>query len=230
LFSAWYSFGEGIVMLPKVIADRRESHFVIQVLRELKAEVMEKTISPGDYVVGENYAIERKTFRDFIQSIYKKRLFEQLERLHSAYKGCCLIVEGDIGYGLAHLYNPLIFWGALAKITTEWNIPIIFTMNEEQTAQFIFSLAKKLQEERKERVEAIYKPRLYSLSERQRFTVQGLPTVGPKSADLLLRRFGSVRRVFAATKGELMRVKGFGEKRAKEISEFLDKKYLTSTS
>jgi ERCC4-type nuclease len=215
--------------LPKVIADHRESPFVILALRRLDAEVVEKSITPGDYVVGENYAIERKTFRDFIQSIYKKRLFEQLERLHSAYRGCCLIVEGDIGYGLAHLYNPLIFWGALAKITTEWNIPIIFTVNEEQTAQFIFSLAKKLQEERKERVEAIYKPRLYSLTQKQRFAVQGLPTVGPKSADLLLRRFGSVRRVFAATKSELMRVKGFGEKRAKKISEFLDKKYLTGT-
>jgi ERCC4-type nuclease len=216
-------------MLPKVIVDHRESRFVVEALRRLKVEVEEKSISPGDYVVSENYAIERKTFRDFIQSIYKKRLFEQLGRLHSAYEGCCLVVEGDIGYGLAHLYNPLIFWGALAKITAEWNIPIIFTTNEEQTAQFIFSLAKKLQEERKERVEAIYKPRLYSLADRQRFAVQGLPTVGPKSADLLLRRFGSVRRVFAATKGELMRVKGFGEKRAKEISEFLDKRYLAAT-
>jgi ERCC4-type nuclease len=216
-------------MLPKVIVDHRESHFVIHALRKLNAEVVEKSISPGDYVVSESYAIERKTFRDFIQSIYKKRLFEQLDRLHSAYGGCCLIVEGDIGYGLAHLHNPLIFWGALAKITTEWNIPIIFTMNEEQTAQFIFSLAKKLQEEQKERVEAIYKPRLYSLSQKQRFAVQGLPTVGPKSADLLLRRFGSVRRVFAATRGELMRIKGFGEKRAREISEFLDKKYLAGT-
>ena len=213
-------------MFPKVIVDHRESHFVVLALRRLKAEVVEKSISPGDYVVGESYAVERKTFRDFVQSIYKKRLFEQLERLHNAYEGCCLIVEGDVGYGLAHLYNPLIFWGALAKITTEWNIPIIFTMNEEQTAQFIFSLAKKLQEERKERIEAIYKPRLYSLAERQRFAVQGLPTVGPKSADLLLRRFGTVRRVFSATKGEIMRVKGFGEKRARKISEFLDKRYL----
>jgi len=90
-------------MLPKVIADRRESHFVVQVLRKLKTEVIEKSISPGDYVVGENYAIERKAFRHFIRSIYKKRLFDQLERLHSAYRNCCLIVEGDIGYGLAHL-------------------------------------------------------------------------------------------------------------------------------
>jgi ERCC4-type nuclease len=216
-------------MLPKVIVDYRESRLVIEALRRLQADVLEKSISPGDYVVSENYAIERKTFRDFIQSIYKKRLFEQLDRLQSVYKGCCLVVEGDIGYGLAHLYNPLIFWGALARITTEWGIPIIFTTNEEQTAQFIFSLAKKLQEERKERVEAVYKPRLYSLAERQRFAVQGLPTVGPKSADLLLRRFGTVRRVFTATKSELMRVKGFREKRAKEVSEFLDKKYLTAT-
>lgn len=102
-------------------------------------------------------------------------------------------------------------------------------MKQEQTAQFIFSLAKKLQEQRKERVQAIYKSKLYSLAEKQRFAVQELPTVEQKSADLLLRRIGSVRRVFAATEGELIRAKGFGEKRAREISEFLDKRYLTST-
>jgi len=178
-------------------------------------------------VVGEGFAVERKTFRDFLSSIFKKRLFEQLERLRRAYTRCCLIVEGDIGYGLAGLSNPLVFWGALAHITAEWNIPIVFTTNEEQTAQFLFSLAKRLQTMKETAVEAIYKPKWYSLADQQRFAVQGLPTVGPKSADKLLKRFGNVRTVFMAKEYELIRIEGFGKKRAREISQFLDKQYRT---
>lgn len=209
----------------KIIADVRESSFVIDALRELKVDVVEKAISPGDYVVGEGFAVERKTFRDFVGSIFKKRLFEQLNRLRQAYARCCLVVEGDVGYGLTSLTNPLVFWGALAHITASWNIPVVFTINEEQTAQFLLSLAKKLQTMKEVTVEAIYKPKRYSLADQQRFAVQGLPTVGPKSADKLLRKFGSVRRVFMAKEYELKRVEGFGEKRTREINHFLDSKY-----
>jgi len=215
-----------VPFVPKIIVDIRESALVIQALREMKADVVEKTISPGDYVVGAGFAVERKTFKDFVSSIFKKRLFEQLERLRRAYTRCCLIVEGDIGYSLAGLTNPLVFWGALAHTTAEWNIPVVFTTNEEQTAQFLFSLAKKLQTEKEARVEAVYKPKRYSLIDQQLFAVQGLPTVGPKSADKLLKKFGSVRRVFMAKEYELKKVEGFGEKRAREISQFLDRKYI----
>lgn len=213
-------------MPPQVIADIRESQFVIKALRRMEAEVIEKMISPGDYVVSKGFAVERKTFRDFVNSIYKKRLFEQIERLHQAYPRCCLVVEGDVGYGLTTLYNPLIFWGALARTTVEWNIPIIFSLNEEQTAQFIFSLAKKLQEEEGEVVATRYKPKFYRRADQQRFAVQGLPKIGPKLADRLLQKFGNVRRVFTATKHELLKVEGFGKKRTEEISRFLDEPYL----
>jgi len=56
--------------------------------------------------------------------------------------------------------------------------------------------------------------------------VQGLPGTGPKLADKLLQTFGSVRRVFTATRDELLGVEGFGEKRTEEISQFLDAPYL----
>jgi Fanconi anemia group M protein len=212
--------------MPKIVVDSRESPFVANALIGMGAEVIEKMISPGDYVVSEGFAVERKTFRDFVQSIFKKRLFEQIERLQQAYPRNCLIIEGDFGYGLTRIRNPLVFWGALAAVTVEWNIPIIFTINEEQTAQFLFSLAKKLQEKGREEIKVRYKPKFYALADRQRFAVQGLPGIGPKLADELLRKFGNVRKVFAATDYELMRVEGFGKKRVKIIRQFLDTPYL----
>jgi len=108
------------------------------------------------------------------------------------------------------------------------NIPTVFTINEEQTAQFIFSLAKKLQEE-KEKVAVRYKIKNYTRADQQQFTVQGLPRIGPKLADKLLRTFGSVRKVFTATKDEWFKVEGFGRKRIEEISQFLDEPYLAES-
>jgi ERCC4-type nuclease len=55
--------------------------------------------------------------------------------------------------------------------------------------------------------------------------VQSLPLIGPERAELLLKKFGSVRRVFQASKVELLSVKGLGEKTVKKILDFLDAKY-----
>ena len=211
---------------PRIVADVREDKRVVQYLRMMGAEVVEEMITPGDYVVGEGYAVERKAFRDFIESIYQKRLFEQVERLREAYRGCCLVVEGS-PERVYELYNPMVFWGALAKLIAETQVPVVFTADREQTAAFIYSLAKKLQE-KAEAVEARYKPKSYTLDQMQRFAVQGLPGVGPKLADRLLKRFGSVRRVFTATEGELTAVEGVGRRKAMEIVRFLDAPYKPS--
>jgi ERCC4-type nuclease len=55
--------------------------------------------------------------------------------------------------------------------------------------------------------------------------VQSLPLIGPERAKLLLKKFGSVRRVFQASKVELISVKGLGEKTVRKILDFLDAKY-----
>ncbi|OYT51101.1 hypothetical protein B6U66_04535 [Candidatus Bathyarchaeota archaeon ex4484_135] len=208
---------------PVIIADVRENRLVILELKRLGARVEEKAISPGDYVVGEAFGIERKSMRDFIQSIFKKRLFEQVERLRQAYPRCCLVVEGD-PMKIAALPNPSVFWGALARLITDAEVPVIFTPDEAHTALFLYALAKKLQEEG-EKVEARYKPKMMGLRERQRFVVEGLPGVGPKLADRLLRVFGSVRAVFNAPETALAKVKGVGPKRAREIRAVIDAPY-----
>ena len=208
----------------KIIVDARESSFVINHLQRLGVQISVEMISPGDYVVADGFAVERKTVNDFIRSIFDKRLFEQVERLREAYPRSCLLVEGDFDYGIGNLKKPLVFWGALARIIADQPIPIVFTMNEKQSAEFLLSLAKKSQE-KKERLIARYKPKMYSLADRQLLAVQGLPNVGPKMADRLLRRFGTARKVFTAHPIELRSVHGMGRKREDAITKFLEAQY-----
>jgi ERCC4-type nuclease len=210
---------------PTVFADTRESLDVKDSLTELGSDVVERVLAPADYVVSEDYAIERKELHDFFRSIFDGRLFEQAERLAEAYENSCLLVEGDVIKAVKALRNPMVFWGAIAKIMADHRISLVFTPDERHTAMFLHSLAKKLQEEKRRKVLVKHKPKVYTLKQMQISAVQSLPLIGPERAELLLKKFGSVRRVFQASKVELLSVKGLGEKTVKKILDFLDAKY-----
>ncbi|MGQ9530497.1 MAG: ERCC4 domain-containing protein [Candidatus Bathycorpusculaceae bacterium] len=210
---------------PTVFADTRESLDVKDHLLELGSEVVEKVLAPADYVVSEDYAVERKELHDFFRSIFDGRLFEQAERLSEAYENSCLLVEGDVIKALKVLRNPMVFWGAITKIMADHHISLVFTPDERNTAMFIHSLAAKLQEEKRRKILVKHKPKAYSPRQMQLSAVQSLPSIGPERAELLLKKFGSVRRVFQASKLELLSVKGLGEKTVRKILDFLDAKY-----
>jgi DNA excision repair protein ERCC-4 len=55
-----------------------------------------------------------------------------------------------------------------------------------------------------------------------------MPAVGPKLAERLLLRFGSVRRVFSASVAELCTVKGVGRAKAQKIAGLLDNEYKSA--
>lgn len=209
---------------PEIIVDFREAFSIKLKLSELGSRVVEKSITPADYVLSENCAVERKTLKDFLRSIYDGRLFEQVERLAKAYEKPILIVEGSL-QGLEDVENPKIFWGALARVLAEWGVSVIFTPDERGTALFLYSLAEKLQKESERRVLAKRKPRVYTLREKQLLILQGLPNIGPERAAKLLERFGTLRRVFQASERELLSVEGFGKKMVRQIREILDTKY-----
>jgi len=210
---------------PYIIVDSRESSRVKMALIELGSKVVEKAITPADYILSSEYAVERKSFGDFLGSVYDGRLFEQVERLAAAYGKPVLLVEGDSFKGLAEIQNPLVFWGALAKVTAEWGVSIIFTLDENCTAMFLHSLSKKLNEEGGKRIIAKRKPRVYTLRQRQVQTLQSLPNIGPERADKLLKNFGSLRKVFTASDTELLSIEGLGKKTLGGIKKLLDTMY-----
>ena len=210
---------------PIVFIDVRESLDVKDYLKEFGCEVVEKSLAPADYVIAEDYAVERKKLHDFFRSVFDGRLFEQAERLTKTYENACLLVEGNVIHAVKGVRVPQAFWGALVKVMVENRVSIIFTPDEKHTAMFLRALAKKLQEEERRKITVKHKPKMYTLRQRQLLAVQSLPKIGPERAEVLLKRFGSVRRVFQASKNELLSVKGLGKKTVQAIMELLDTKY-----
>src|SRR2546430_15318063 len=95
----------------------------------------------ADYVVG-SYAVERKSVKDFVSSLYSGRLFDQAHRLGEAYRTGMLVGEGELWAELKHVRNPRSLWGALISSVLDFGLSIFFTRDGKQTPQLLFTLGK----------------------------------------------------------------------------------------
>jgi DNA excision repair protein ERCC-4 len=210
----------------RIVADTRETASGIpNTLEKRGVYVQTKTLDVGDYVAGE-YVVERKTIRDFLASLYGGRMFEQAQRISQTYSTYLLVVEGDIQEVLADLRNPRVFWGTLLALGVNFNFKVFFTLDQEQTSDFLYVLVRAARRKASAiRPLLVRKPRMGTVKDRQLSIIESLPTIGPKLAERLLKSFGSVRPVFAASPSELSVKGGIGRARAKRIQEVLDAKY-----
>jgi len=210
----------------RIVADARETPSGIPELLAGKGVYLQKkSLDVADYVIGE-IAIERKTVNDFISSLYRGRLFEQAERISSAYSKYLLIVEGDAQEALADLKNPNVYWGTLLALALKFDFRIFFTMDQDETASLLYLLAKQAQSDyRMQRPMLVKKPRMETTKDWQILILGSLPSIGPKLAEKLLQSFGSVRNVLKASSKELAVRGGIGEARARKIQQLLDAEY-----
>lgn len=212
--------------IPTIAVDIREAASGIPRLLQKKGIYIQmKSLDVGDYIVG-THAVERKTVRDFITSLYGGRLFEQARRISESYEVFLLVVEGDIQEVLADLKNPRVYWGTLVALAIDFNFKVFFTLDREQTTDLLCVLAKRTYgKARTVRPLLVKKPRMAGTRDWQLSVLENLPTIGPKLADRLLASFGSLRNVFRASVNELGVKGGIGFARAKRIQEVLDAEY-----
>jgi len=208
-----------------VYVDYREGKSkVVNFLVEKGVDVKVVNLEVGDYICSERVGIERKNINDLISSIEDGRLFEQAEKLRKHYEIPIIVVEG-----LYHSrdISQNAYMAALASLTIKLKVNILFTKSPFETANLIFWLAKKEQEEH--RFGVAFKPRSKKPSDLEKLKVSivsSLPGVSLVLSKRLLKKFGSVERVFTAREFELEKVQGIGKKLAKKIRKVLTSKYL----
>ncbi|HLE54560.1 MAG TPA: ERCC4 domain-containing protein [Thermoplasmata archaeon] len=205
-----------------LVVDANEPEDIPQRLRELGVELEVRKIAPGDYVLGP-VGIERKTLYDFFNSMIRKRLFEQVQRLRDAYPQPLVILEGDLAE-ISTFKHPQAILGALLALETAERVPVLTTADKEQTA-LLLSVLWKRQDKAAAEYGLRHKPKALRLDQRQRFLIEGLPSVGETLARNLLEHFGSVSAVFNASEEELKKVSKIGDVKAAEIVRLLTAKY-----
>ena len=211
----------------RVIVDERERDSGVPSLLKSKGlQVDFRLLEIGDYVVSGECAVERKAGRDFVKSLYSGRLFDQARRLRQFYVKPVFVVEGDLQLLFGESSKPRVFWGALTTLAFQFGMTLFFTANAEQTADLILTLRKRSGPVRVPMTPWVQKkPRAETVEKLQLAVVGTLPAVGPKLAERILNRFGSVRRVFSASVAELCTVKGVGRAKAEKIVRFLGVEY-----
>ena len=213
----------------RVIVDEREKPSgVPQELEGLDMMVNYEVLDVGDYLV-QDCAIERKSVRDFVSSLFSGRLFDQAYRLGEAFQTPILVVEGDLDREMQSLRTPRSIWGGLISVVLDFRLACFFTKDQKQTAQFILTLAKgRRYKGTRSRPLRVRKPRTEDVHRVQRTIVESLPTIGPQMAEQLLTSFGSVRKAFAASVTEMAISASIGRSKALTINRILDAPYKAS--
>lgn len=218
----------------KVYVDERERRSEVpRYLSELGVTVVFKTLEVGDYLLAGGVVAERKSVGDLAKSVFDGRFFDQLSRMAQVTDRYFLIVEGDLSRLKYVTTRYRAVTSALYYASVASRVPVLFTEDERHTAELIKYLATKFQESAPAPTYATVargKPKGMSLSDWQLYVVSSLPGVGPKLAEKLLRKFGSVRAVFNASIVELASVEGLPESKASLIYRVINEPYAKRKS
>ncbi|MFQ6055230.1 MAG: DEAD/DEAH box helicase [Methanosarcinales archaeon] len=214
--------GEGI----KIYVDNREKPEVAKTLEKFGVEVILKNLEVADYILSERVGVQRKITLDLLNGLINKKmdLFRQLKDLSRNYIRPILIIEGEDLY-TARQVHPNAIRGLLASISIDFGIPIIFSKNSEETAIYLYLIAKREQIDLNKDLISHGKRSALMLNEQQEYVVSSIADIGPVVARNLLRHFGSVEKVMTASKEDLMQVELVGEKTADKIREVVGSEY-----
>ena len=207
----------------RIIVDERERKSGIpDLLKAIGMGVEMKTLPIGDYIVAPETIVERKSIKDLMASVFDGRLYDQCNRLKENFEHPIVLVEGNVDEIEEITDNPLVFYGAISRVTLEFKIPIIHTPSASHTAKLLVALCSKKDGPTGPYLKKIKKSS--NLETQQLSTLCSLPGSGEKFAVRMLEKFGTPLKVFSATTSELAKVEGLGESRAKKIKNMLTTK------
>ena len=177
---------------PTIIIDSREASTAAKIVKglvERGVNVKTATLEKGDYILSDQCAVERKTVQDFVYTLTRRYLFEQLFRLKDVYPKSLILLEGylPIIYKFSHI-QPQAIWGAIFNLAKN-GIAIINTASYKETIDFLYVAARQEQiiEKRIPTVHAFKK--CDTLSDAQVYFVASLPSIGREKALAVLKSY-----------------------------------------
>ncbi|MFB6080426.1 MAG: DEAD/DEAH box helicase [Haloferacaceae archaeon] len=219
---------EGTDDATEVVIDQRELDSTIA--RDLSTregiETRLETLAVGDYVCSDRVAVERKSVDDFLDTLLggDRSLFEQARDLSRQYARPLLVVEGADLYGARNV-APDAIRGALASLAVDFDLSVLRTEDESDTADLLAVIARREQETRDRAVSVHGEKSAKTLAEQQEYVVSSITDVGPVTARALLDQFGSVEAAVTADREALLDVDGVGEVTADRIREVVGSTY-----
>jgi len=213
---------------PTVIVDSREASTapkIVKGLKEVGADIRIEALPKGDYVISDLCAFERKTVHDFVYTLTRRYLFEQLFQLKEAYAKPFILIEGylPIIYKFSRI-QPASVWGAMFALAKQ-GISMIHTSNHKETVDFLYTAAKQEQivEKRIPIVHAVKKHE--TLADAQIFFLASLPNIGREKATALLNSYQTPLNALLNLDLWTKAVHGLGPKITKKVRQVIHTPY-----
>jgi ERCC4-related helicase len=209
-----------------IFADSREGGTkLLKHLKELGMNIKMKNLTTADFIISEKVGIERKTPKDFVDSIIDKRLLHQLKDLKQNFEKPLIIIEGDEDIYSQRKIHPNAIRGMLATIAISYGIPIIQTRGHQESAELIRSIALREQNSENKEFGIRTDKKPMTKKGQQEFIIESLPGVGPSLAKSLLKEFKTVKKIINAKPEKLKKIGQLGDKKSEEIKKILEAIY-----
>jgi Fanconi anemia group M protein len=212
----------------EIVVDQRETD--ASIARELSkredVSVRLETLEVGDYVLSDRVVVERKSVADFLSTLTggERSMFEQVGNAARHYARPIVVVEGDDLYGERDVH-PNAVRGALASLAVDFDASVLFTDDEDDTADLLHVLAGREQQASDRTVSVHGEKSAKTLTEQQEYVVGSIADIGPVTAGALLDHFGTVEAVMTAREEDLLEVDGVGQVTAGRIREVVGSEY-----
>lgn len=126
-----------------VVDSGEQGSGVVRALEKQGVEIEIRNLEAGDYVTDNRIAFERMALEDLLKSFFEDRkLFSQIKDMESKYERPVLIIEGEDPFFSGRTINPASIQGFLTKIAVSFRVPVVFTLNENETADIISSTVR----------------------------------------------------------------------------------------
>jgi len=208
----------------EIICDNRETaSSVVRTLSLIGINLKLEQLAVADYVISERVGVERKSAKDFNDSIIDGRLFTELSDLGEHFSRPILILEGDPFKDSAISENAL--YGAITAIMVNLGISIYRTEDSIETAIFLYQLAKKEQSVTKSSLKLRFDKAPIDTSRLLEYIVAGIPSVNTLRAKSLLKELKTLQNIFLADIPDLTKIENVGKKIAQQIYKIGRYKY-----
>ena len=208
---------------PTIIVDSREANTAVKIVKSLMergVKIKTATLEKGDYVLSDECAVERKTVHDFVYTLTRRYLFEQLFLLKEIYPKSIILLEGylPIIYKYSRI-QPAAVWGAMFNLARN-GVAIVNTTSYKETTDFLYVAARQEQivEKRTPTIHPVKTKE--TLSDTQVYFVAGLPNIGREKALSILKSYGTPINALMNVEEWPKTVYGLGPKistKAKEV-------------
>ena len=213
---------------PTIIIDSREAKTapkIVKGLKELGADISIRYLEKGDYVISNICAFERKTVSDFVYTLTRRYLFDQLYTLKECYEKPFILIEGylPIVYKYSKI-QPASVWGAMFALAKQ-GINLMHTNSYKETVDFLYTAAKQEQivEKRSPVVHPVKKHD--TLADAQIFFMASLPNIGREKAVSLLNSYQCPLNALINVDQWSKDVHGLGPKITKKVKDVIHKTY-----